>query len=108
ASGIRNQLGSILRNPKRSRGFSEAEKAALRSVVDGNMITRGIQYAGGGIGNTLSTVAGAMFGGPAGAVAGNIASQAGREVAGSLTERAAERARAAIASGMLRDPDLMQ
>lgn len=108
ASGIKNQIASILRNPKKSRGFSSAEREALRRVVDGSVLETAADYMGSGIGQAATTVTGALMGSIPGAIVGNLASQASRSLAGRLSQRSADRARSAIASGMLRDPMLLQ
>src|SRR5690606_15430264 len=98
----------ILRNPKKSRGFSSAEREALRRVVDGSVLETAADYMGSGLGQAATTVTGAMMGSVPGAIVGNLASQASRSLAGRLSQRSAERARSAIASGALRDPSLLQ
>lgn len=107
SSGIRNQFKNLLRNPKRLRGFSEAEKAAMRSVVNGGPLEQLVNLAGGGIAQLGSVAAGGALGGFPGAVAGAGLAAGQRKVSEAMTTAAAERVRAAIASGRLRGPQPM-
>ena len=72
-SGLRNQISTLLRNPKKQRGFTEAELELLRQIRDGtpvgNLIgnivahgwsmTSGRSSFGQGTGSPLGLVAGA-------------------------------------------------
>ena len=82
-SGIKTQIGRILRNPKLQRGFSEAELDLLSQIQQGTPVGRviaGISYLGfspsGGrtplMGGGLITgaAAGGLAGGPVGALLG--------------------------------------
>lgn len=101
ASGIRNQFARILRNPKLSRGFSDAEKTVMRRVAQGTLPEQALHLAGGGMANLLSIVgAGAGAGLPGAALA--TAGAAGlRKASEAVTRRNAEIARAIVASGGL-------
>ena len=107
ASGVRNQLARILRSPKLSRGFSEAEKIALRGALRGGVVEQAIGLAGGGIGRIAQIATGAATGGVGGAVAGLAGGQAARSMSEVLAMRAIEQARAAVASGALRKPGVV-
>lgn len=98
-SGIRNRISTILKNPKLSRGFSDAEKEVLRRVANGSMSEKMLQWMGGGLGHLLSTSGGFAGGGPVGAATGLALSAASRKAADALTRRNAEYARAFIAGG---------
>lgn len=101
SSGIRNQFKNLLRNPARLRGFSDAEKAAMRSVVNGGPLSQVINLAGGGMAQLLSVGAGLGFGGIPGALGGVALAAGQRKLSEAVTTAAAERVRAAIASGLL-------
>ena len=115
-SGIRNKFASILRNPKISRRFSDAELAAIRKVANGSIPAKMLQVAAGGLGNLAAMGGGAGLGASIGSVAGvpgmalgSVAGTlAGTAVAGGLrkasdlvTKKNAEVVRALIASGGL-------
>lgn len=107
ASGIRNQFKNILRNKKLSKGFTAAEKAALREVTHGSMLDQMINLAGGGLGQLMSVGGGLAGGGPMGGLLGAAAAAGQRKLAESVVTRNAETARAAMASGLLRSPEVM-
>lgn len=106
ASGVRNQLARILRSPKLSRGFSDAERRALQSALRGGFIEQVIGLAGGGIGRIAGLAGGAATGGIPGAAVGAVGGQAARNASEAIAMRNIERVRAAIASGALRDPQV--
>lgn len=99
ASAIRNKVGTLLRNPKTARQFSEAEKVVLRRIIGGNGLSRAIRLAGNGIGRQLQMMTGGALGGIPGAVAGALTGELSAEVANRNAIRAAEIARALVASG---------
>lgn len=103
ASGIRNQFRSILRNDKLSRGFSEAEKTAMRRVINGSFPEQILNLLGGGLGQLGQIGAGFGLGGLPGAVAGMATSAAARKGSEALTGRNAEVVRALIANGGLQN-----
>ena len=107
ASGIRNQFKNILRNKKLSRGFTDAEKMALRQVTHGSTLDQLINLAGGGLSQIGAIGGGAALGGPVGAVLGTGVAAAGRKLSEAVVRRNAERVRAALASGALRNPETM-
>lgn len=104
ASGIRNQFKSILQNKKLAAQFSDAEKAALRQVTHGSTLDQIINLAGGGLAQMGSIGGGFAMGGPVGGLIGTAAAAGQRKLSEAVTMRAAERARAAIASGQLHNP----
>jgi hypothetical protein len=99
ASGVRNQFARILRNPKLSRGFSDAEKAAMRRVVNGTMPEQILTLLGGGLGQLGQIGAGLGLGGIPGALAGMATSAGFRKASEAVSSRNAETARALIANG---------
>lgn len=101
ASGVRNQFARILRNPKLSRGFSDAEKAAMRRVVNGTMPEQILNLLGGGLGQLGQIGAGLGLGGIPGALAGMATSAGFRKASEAVSSRNAETARALIANGRL-------
>ncbi|ETX13274.1 hypothetical protein OCH239_12610 [Roseivivax halodurans JCM 10272] len=102
ASAIRNQFAKILRNPKLSRGFSEAEKAAMRRVVQGSAPKRILDLLGGGLGQLTQIGAGFGIGGLPGAALGAGTATLARKGSEAITNRNAEIARAIIAGGKMR------
>ncbi|MEZ5913450.1 MAG: hypothetical protein R3D84_15520 [Paracoccaceae bacterium] len=98
AAGLRSQFRQLLRNPKRLRGFGEAEMAAIRQVARGGTSTRILT----GVSRLLSArslpglaITGGAYAGGAGMGAAVIpAVGAGsRMVADALTRKAANSAR---------------
>lgn len=102
SSGIRNQFARILRNEKLSRSFSEAEKAAMRRVVNGSMPEQILNLLGGGLGQLGQIGAGLGLGGWQGALAGAATSAGARKASETVTGRNAEIVRALIANGGLK------
>jgi len=100
ASAIRNRIASILRNPKLSRKFNEAEIAAMRRVVQGPMHQQILNYMGSGLGMMGQIGLGAV-GGPVGAAIGIGAAAGSRKLSEHTTRKAAELARALVANGQL-------
>ena len=107
ASGVRNQFKNILQNKKLSSQFTRAERAALRQVTHGNALEQLINLAGGGLAQMGSIGGGLAAGGPVGGLLGAAAAAGQRKLSEAVTMRNAEMARAAIASGRLRDPGLL-
>lgn len=106
SSGIRQQFKNILQNKKLAARFSQAEKAAMRRVVNGSFPEQLLQLFGGGLGQ-LAQIGGAGFaGGIPGLVAGLGAAAGTRKLAESVTRRKAETLRALVANGGL--PNLPQ
>ena len=99
SSGVRNQFARILRNPKLSRGFSDAEKAAMRRVVNGTMPEQILNLLGGGIAQIGQIGAGFGLGGVPGALAGMATSAGFRKASEAVSSRNAEIARALVANG---------
>lgn len=106
ASGLANRFRTILNSDKLSRGFTEAEKVAMRRVINGTMPERALRYLGSGIGQIASGVGGAGAGsalGPLGAVLGAGAgagiSAVARKGGEAIANRNAELVRALIANG---------
>lgn len=104
ASGIKNQFRRILNNKKLSRGFSDAEKKAMRNVVNGSLPDVILNYMGSGLGMMGQMGAGLGIGaatglGPIpGALLGTAAAGASRKGAEAMARRKAEIARALVAS----------
>lgn len=99
ASGIRNQFQRILKNPKLSRGFSEAEKKAMRRVVNGGIGDTLLKYAGSGLGMMATAGGGAAMGGVPGMVIGTGAAAGARKLSDVVANKNAEIVRALIANG---------
>ncbi|WP_146684143.1 hypothetical protein [Thioclava sediminum] len=101
ASGIRNQFKRILSNKKLAAKFTEAEKAAMRKVVNGSMGSQIMNLLGGGLGQLGQIGAGFGLGGPAGAAAGAVTGSLARRGSEVIASRNAEIARAMVANGKL-------
>lgn len=99
ASGVRNQFARILRNPKLSRGFTDAERKAMQSVVNGSIPETILNYLGSGLGMMAQLGAGFGVGGMPGALIGAATAGASRKGAQALANKKAEIARALVASG---------
>jgi hypothetical protein len=79
---LRQRVNSLLNDPKKIRGFSDEEKAALNEVAMGTPSRNAIRYAsnllggGGGLGavtaGLASGILGAAAGGPVGAALGGV------------------------------------
>lgn len=101
ASGIRNQFRRILRSDKLSRGFTEAEKAAMRRVINGSPLERILHLAGGGLGNLSALGGGFAAGGVPGLLAGAGAASGLRKASEAVALRNAEVVRGLVANGGL-------
>ena len=99
SSGIRNQLKNLLRNPKASRGFTEAEKAVIRKVINGSIPEQLLNLAGGGLGQMATAIGGGAVGGVPGFLLGTAAAAGTRKLAEKVTAGKAETLRAMIANG---------
>ena len=103
ASGVRNQFKNLLQNKKIASGFNAAEKAALRQVTHGSPIDQIVNLAGSGLAQMGVIGGGLQTGGFGGGVIGALMASGQRKLAESVTMRNAELARAAIASGKLKN-----
>lgn len=108
ASGLRNQFKNILQNKKLAAQFTPAEKAAMRMVTHGGPVDQLVNLMGGGLAQLGSIGGGFALGGPVGAAAGAGLAMGQRKLAEVVTARSAERARAAIAGGQLRQPEALR
>lgn len=101
ASAIRNKIGSMLRNPKTRRQFSDAELKELRKIIGGNGLTRAVRLMGNGIGRQLQMAGGAGAGGLPGMLAGMLTGEITAGVANRNAINQAEAVRALVSSGAL-------
>ena len=99
ASGLANRFRTILNSDKLSRGFTAAEKVAMRRVINGTASEKVMRYLGGGIGQIASMATGAGTGGTAGALGGAVVSALARKGSEAIAGRNAELVRALIANG---------
>lgn len=99
ASGLANRFRTILNSDKLSRGFTDAEKAAMRRVINGTLPERFLRFMGGGIGNVVSGATGYNAGGIVGLLGGTAISGGARKAAEVIANRNAELVRALIANG---------
>lgn len=110
-NAIRQQIKSILNNPKKLRGFSPKEVAQMRTIVEGTRVGNAARLVGklaptGIVSGALSGGAGLAVGGASGAVALPVAGIAGKAVGDASTRRLAEalsqmvRGRAPAAAGI--------
>lgn len=107
-NGLRVQFRSILNNPNKVRGFAEDEIKAMQEVVEGTPTRNAMRFLGKfGVDlnqntNAIGALSGAFAGSlvdPVGTVAVPLASSVARRGAEAGTTRAAELARALVASG---------
>jgi hypothetical protein len=107
-NGLQQEFRRILRNPKLSRGFSEAELRAIGRVVNGGVL-HGLLRQVGRLGfsldngsNALGGALGAALGGAVGSIPGAVAATAAGTTARKLSEMlrtsAANRAAAIVRS----------
>lgn len=107
ARGLRTQFKALLRNPKRLRGFSEAERKAISAVAKGAPLEHALRGLGKlmaptGISGAALT-GGAAFGGAGlGAAAIPLAGMTAKSAANAMTKASAQQARDFIASGVAR------
>lgn len=99
ASGIRNQFARILKSDKLSRGFTEAEKKAMRRVVNGSIPEQLLNLVGGGLGQLGLMGGGWGAGGVPGALAGAAVAGGARRGAEAVAQKNAEIVRALVAAG---------
>jgi hypothetical protein len=99
ASGIRNQFQRILKNPKLSRGFSDAERKMMQKVVNGGALDTLLKYAGSGLGMMGTVGGGAAVGGLPGMIIGGGVAAGARKLSDSVANKNAEIVRALIANG---------
>lgn len=99
SSGIRNQVRSLLKSPKASRGFTAAEKEALKRVSNPGPLENALHLASGGLGQMVTVGAGGGIGGIPGALAGAGIAAAARKGSEAITTRKAQLAQALIANG---------
>ena len=103
ASGLRAQFQRIVKNPKLSRGFSEAELNVLRRVVNGTLPEQILNYMGSGLGMMGQMAVGGLTGSIPGALAGLATGAASRKGAETIVRKNAEVARALVAGGGLKN-----
>jgi len=99
-NGIRIELRKILKSPKKLRGFTDAEKSAMRDIVKGNFTRNSLRrlavmsFGSGQQRNPfamISQVAGAGAGGMVGGVPGAIAGGVLPGAVGSVAQKALEK-----------------
>lgn len=106
-NGIRIEFRKLLNNQKKIRGFSKAEKDALRKVVEGDFTANTLKKIGkfsfgsgqqsGFVGGVTGGVIGASLLGPVGAAVAPLTGLAAQRGAQARTQRAADVLRALIA-----------
>lgn len=99
SSGIRNQVRSLLKSPKASRGYTAAEKAALTRVANPGPLESALHYAAGGLGQIATIGAGGAIGQVPGAAVGGVIGAAARKASEAITTRRTQLAQALIANG---------
>lgn len=107
-NAIRQRLASLLANPKAMRGFNDAEREAIRSVVRGEASNNALRTAGnllgggGGLGMLASGGAGAALGtllaGPVGGAIGGAIGAGGGRVMKGMANRSTEKGTEALAA----------
>lgn len=78
STAIRSGLKTLLKNPKRMRGFTKEETAAIREAAKTGVVTELMRF----FGSRLTGIVAAGSGHPVAGVAANMMSGLGREVAG--------------------------
>lgn len=101
SSGIRNQFKAILKSGK--GGFSEAERTAMRRVVNGSIPEQILNLASGGLGQMATAIGGGAMGGIPGLLAGGAVAAGTRKLAEKITTDKAEIVRALIANGGIKE-----
>ena len=96
-NAIRTEFRSLALSEKRLRGFSQAEKAAIRRVAEGDTIANALRFVGkfaprGVISTAITAGGGAAIGGPLGAILLTAGAEAARFAATKATKGAAQRA----------------
>ena len=95
-SGLRNEFSKLYRNKKLMRGFSDAEKAAIKSVFEGTVgqntlrILGGLSLGEGQRRNVLSALVGGGVGMAAAGPGGGMAGLAGPAIVGGVAQKLAE------------------
>lgn len=100
-SGIRNQFKSLLRQDKKQKLFTEAERAFLKKTIGGNALTRLMRGVGDGLGRKAMMITGGAFGGLDGAAIGAASGEMASRIGDATARRRAELARALISQGGL-------
>lgn len=103
-NALRSEFRTLSRNPKKMRGFSADEKAAIKRVAQGGPVENAARALGrfaptGVVSTGLSGGMGYAVGGPVGSAALMGAGLAGRGAATAMTRRNAALASALIRSG---------
>lgn len=103
-NALRTEFRAVAMNPKKMRGFTDAEKAAIRKVAMGGPVENLLRMVGkfaptGIVSSALSGGVGMVAGGPIGAVALPTVGMAARQGASSLTARNATRAAELMRAG---------
>jgi len=102
-NGLRNEFRSILKNKKKSRGFSKDEKAAMQKVIEGDFTSNTLKkigkfgVSGGALGATAGGAIGFGAGGGVGALAAPVVTGVASRGATRRTVNAAETLRALAA-----------
>jgi hypothetical protein len=107
-NAIRQRLASLLANPKAMRGFNDAEREAIRSVVRGEASNNALRTVGnvlgggGGLGMLASGgllgAAGFAVAGPVGAAVGGALGAGGGRVLKSMANRSTTKGTEALAA----------
>lgn len=103
ASGLRNQVKSLLRKNKKMKLFTKAEEDALRKVIGNTAVGRTVRLLGDGLGAKMATFGGGAAGGILGAAVGRGASELASNVGDSMAARQMEIAKALISQGSLQN-----
>ncbi|WP_171232165.1 hypothetical protein [Ruegeria sp. HKCCA4812] len=103
ASGLRNQIKSLLRKNKKMKLFTKAEEDALRKVIGNTAVGRTVRLLGDGLGAKIATFGGGAAGGILGAAVGRGASEIAANVGDSMASRQMDIAKALISQGALQN-----
>lgn len=108
-NAIRTEFRQLVQNPKKLRGFTVEEQAALRKVAQGGPIENVLRWMGklspsGAVSGAISGGAGYALGGPIGAMALPAAGYMARQGATKMTNRNAQIANELMRGGSGRSP----
>lgn len=93
-TGIKSGVRTLLNNPKRKRGYTQAEKDALKAAGKTGIISDALRLAGSG----LVPIGGGVAGGVPGAAVGYAVQQGAKSIAHRLQLNKLDAAKRAIAS----------
>ena len=103
-NALRTEFTQIAMNPKKLRGFTEAEQDAIRRVVDGSLTEKGLRLAGkfavrGPVSGVANIMTGVATGNPVTPAVTALIGEVGKRSAEAMRMRSANLVDALIRSG---------